>query len=240
MNNTASPTKPLLSIAFPAAASMIQDRLPLMADPCSRLLWDDSSDGILTFVAASQADYDLLSAGTNWARINECFPAGSNTRLIFDPNPVDDAERPQPTSTRKPTKLNTRQLFQLLHWMRENEPDVKNLPDAKLAQMAGAALDFPITPANFTHARESAGIEKTVPNKPKTVEERVELLEKTNADLLTILGAISKVILENWRLGHLFQPNETKETLESTANAFGSLAATVPAATSSTQEPTLL
>lgn len=237
MNSTASPTKPLLSLAFPAAASLIQERLPLLADPCSRLQWDDSSEGILTFVAASQADYDLLSAGTNWARITECFAPGANTRLIFDPNPVVDAERPQPTSTRKPTKLNTRQLFQLLHWMRENEPDVKNLPDAKLAQMAGAALDFAITTANFTHARESASIEKTVPNKPKTIDERVEQLEKNNADLLTILAAISKVILENWRLGHLFQPNETKETLESTAKAFGSLTAAAPA---STQEPTLL
>lgn len=237
MNSTASPTKPLLSLAFPAAASRIQERLPLLADPCSRLQWDDSSEGILTFVAASQADYDLLSAGTNWARITECFAPGANTRLIFDPNPVVDAERPQPTSTRKPTKLNTRQLFQLLHWMRENEPDVKNLPDAKLAQMAGAALDFAITTANFAHARESAGIEKTVPNKPKTIEERVEQLEKTNAELLTALAAISMVIVKNWEIGNFFHPSGTADIIEPMAKAFGSLAIALPA---STQEPTLL
>lgn len=245
MNQAASP-KPLLSSAFPAAASLIQERLPLLADPCSRLLWDDSSEGILTFIAASQADYEFLSAGTNWVRIKECFPAGTDIRLIFDSTPTVDASRPPAPNTgsniteeasrpRRPTKLNTRQLFQLLEWMRQNEPDVRNLPDTKLAQMASAALDFAITTVNFSHARESAQIEKTVPNKPKTLEERVEHLEKINSELMTILGATSKVILENWQKGILFKPDGTAETLESAANH-----STGVASTEATNQPTLL
>lgn len=83
-----------------------------------------------------------------------------------------------PTPPRKPTvKLTTRQQFQLLDWLRNHEPEVKEKTDTQLAKLAGAELNFDITISNFTHAREAAGITKNTPPAPPTLEERVSQLE---------------------------------------------------------------
>lgn len=84
-----------------------------------------------------------------------------------------------PRTKASTVKLSTRQQFQLLDWLRDHEPEVKEKPDTQLFRIASAELGFDLTISNFTHAREAARITKNTPPAPPTVEERLARLEKT-------------------------------------------------------------
>lgn len=96
---------------------------------------------------------------------------------------------PKPEATPKKNALDANQKHRLNLWLLEHRDDAQTLPDPPLAVSASAALGFPVTTNNLTHARENAvQIAKVTPPDPEDpisqlqahvqdLFERVELLE---------------------------------------------------------------
>lgn len=120
-------------------------------------------------------------------------------------NPAVD---PLPALRKPVTKLSTTQQFRLLDWMRLNESAVKAQADTKLARIAAAELDFEITPTNFTHAREAAGITKLEPPKPKTLEEQFAELRRLVEDNQLLLTGVCTILDVNLTAGQIIRPHD--------------------------------
>lgn len=83
-------------------------------------------------------------------------------------------------SPRTANRLTLAQTFALGAWIKDHEQQAKDDPDTQCAQHAALDLNFPVTAANFTAARQALGIEKPKPTAPPTIEDRLtDIEEKT-------------------------------------------------------------
>lgn len=93
------------------------------------------------------------------------------------------APAPSPTTPRTKNVLKTLEIVALHTWITAHAADCRVQPDSKLAQIAAAELEFPITTANFSGMREEIGIQKAKKATPPTLEERVASLEEQVAGM---------------------------------------------------------
>lgn len=98
-----------------------------------------------------------------------------------------------PTIT-PPTKnvLGTRQTIRLADWCRDNREACEKEPNAKLASIASAALEFTVTAANIGNALEALDIAKWKPEEEKPLEEQFMVLRGTVQEILTTLALLGK------------------------------------------------
>jgi hypothetical protein len=210
---------PHLSAAFPAIATQIQEKMPLLADACSRLTVDLSTDKEIALRAATNTDYEILTTGDNMNRLSSLFalPEGHLFSINRPLELLQNAEESYlgapvkkplvPRAAKKTSiKLTTPQSFKLLDWMRQREQECRDQPDAQLAKRASADLDFEITVTNFTHARTSAAIAKTEPPKPKTQDELMAELRHELTTCQHLLTGVLSVLEVNLGTGALTRP----------------------------------
>lgn len=94
--------------------------------------------------------------------------------------------------------LTMRQTLMLAAWAHAHADDCRTLPNTKLAAMASAELEFPLTTPNIASALDALGIAKDKPKAPPTIEERVSLLEET----VRLLTGFIQGIREGLESGH--------------------------------------
>lgn len=87
-------------------------------------------------------------------------------------------ELPPETPPAKRNVLGTRQIVALWAWCERNRDSLPVLPNPKLAAIAQAELDFPVTPANIANMLEEMHIEKRRPDAPVPMDEQVSGLQQ--------------------------------------------------------------
>ncbi len=88
--------------------------------------------------------------------------------------------------------LGTRQTIKLADWCRDNLALCEKEPNAKLAGIASAALEFTVTAANIGNALEALDIEKWKPEEEKPLDEQFMVLRGTVQEILTALALMGK------------------------------------------------
>lgn len=69
--------------------------------------------------------------------------------------------------------LGTMQIVNLWQWCERNRDNLAVTPNTKLAAIAQAELEFPVTAANIANMLDELHIQKRKPDAPPTVEEQV-------------------------------------------------------------------
>lgn len=108
--------------------------------------------------------------------------------------PVEMQTAPTPPATSTKNVLGTPQTIQLADWCRENRPLCEKEPNAKLAGIASAALEFTVTAANVNNILEALGIEKWKPEEEKPLEEQFVVLRGTMQNVLDTLALLSALV----------------------------------------------
>lgn len=107
-----------------------------------------------------------------------------NTTQSQEQIPVSETQvapiEPATVPTVKATKnvLKTMQIVRLHEWVTAHAADCRITPDPKLAAIAQAELEFPITSANIANMRAEIGIEKAQKEAPPSLEQRIVDLER--------------------------------------------------------------
>lgn len=78
-----------------------------------------------------------------------------------------------PTPPLKRNVLGTMQIVGLWQWCERNRDNLAVTPNPKLAAIAQAELEFPVTAANIANMLDELHIQKRKPDAPPTVEEQV-------------------------------------------------------------------
>ena len=71
--------------------------------------------------------------------------------------------------------LGTMQIVNLWQWCERNRDNLAVTPNPKLAAIAQAELEFPVTAANIANMLDELHIQKRKPDAPPTVEEGIFL-----------------------------------------------------------------
>lgn len=87
--------------------------------------------------------------------------------------------------------LTTPQLFKLGDWCMKHAADCRITSNTKLAQIAQAELEFPITAANVANVLDGLGIEKLKKEVPPAMDEQVQQLRG-----LIELERVARLLLE--------------------------------------------
>lgn len=76
-------------------------------------------------------------------------------------------------ATAKRNVLSTMQIVNLYHWCERNRDSLAVTPNPKLAAIAQAELEFPVTAANLANMLDELHIQKRKPEAPLPLEEQV-------------------------------------------------------------------
>lgn len=94
----------------------------------------------------------------------------------MNPAPPSEPAAPEsstPTPALKRNVLGTMQIVNLWQWCERNRDNLAVTPNPKLAAIAQAELEFPVTAANIANMLDELHIQKRKPDAPPTVEEQV-------------------------------------------------------------------
>lgn len=103
----------------------------------------------------------------------------------------------------KYNKLDLRNQFKLLDWMRSHETLVVTESDTKIAALASLELNFKITGHNITGTRGALGLEKVKPDAPLSTEERLNRLAGELEVMKAGVSSMMTVIQKNALNGRL-------------------------------------